>query len=280
MPIARLRFSVRTLLIAVTVVGSVLGMSIRFAPHVAFKLFGARATGIIPIPTQPLLATVPNERLVKCQVGPISFEMPKALSNSVTVNNGSGKSTLLQFRAGDRRILGQIVGRDALILPPRLVNFPEKAKLRWPRLRKEILAVQPSDFSWGMSHRELEWHQWLLSTRARLTAPIDSVEHFSRPDIDGILVWFPSHCEFQFGTCATVDEKWLGNISFIGISANDRDWIRHLCSTLAVNEDPESFNMHANAAIKAVITTAETAREGDPSPRSTDEREKELKALR
>lgn len=100
--------------------------------------------------------------------------------------------------------MGTLPQRDAQLLQQVIVDFPDKAKLTFPRLYKEVADVQSSDFSFGMSHRELRWHRWLLSTRSQKGIDIDPIEYLWRPDLEGNLVSFSSVRTFQW---ATIDCK-------------------------------------------------------------------------
>jgi hypothetical protein len=267
MRLPRFKFSIRTLLITVTVFGAILGLSIRFGPHVVWKLFTSpRAVLRVvphadppPIPSKRLVATAPddlvlpaNDRLVRCEIGPLSFEMPEAMTRPLVervLDDGH-----LQFHDGTRRILLQLPQPDDQFFQGQLTSFPDKAKLTYPRLHHEILAAQSSDFSWGMSHRELRWHQWLLSKRVQIFIPIESVEYLWRPDLEGNLLHLPPGPEFQW---ATVDLKWQGIINFRGISPEDLGWIRHLCTTLVINGDPGEFKGRSGDEIEAMIRITE-----------------------
>ena len=119
----RFRFSIRTLLVAVTVFAAALGLSIRFGPHVFYKLFSSpRAVlGVVPrwdpvpIPSKPLIATKTDEVLVKCEIGPLSFEMPETMSRSIVVHRGGLGGGYIQFD-GD--------GRSILLMPPLCSSLP------------------------------------------------------------------------------------------------------------------------------------------------------------
>lgn len=248
MRMPRFRFSIRSLLIALTVFAAVLALSIQWGPHVAWRTLHSRvSTGVTPLPSQSLVAIAPNEVLVACQVGPVSFELPETLSRSIQVKRGA----FLQFQDNGRSILLLLPSRDLRLLQEQIVDFPDKTKLTHPRLYKEIADAQSSDFSFGMSRRELAWHQWLLSTRSQIGINIDLIEYLWRPDLEGNLISFSTLQIFEW---STVDCQWEGKIYFRGMSEDDDDWIRHFCTTFTINGNLEVFKGRDDAAIESLIT--------------------------
>lgn len=262
----RFRFSVRALLITVTVFGAVLGLSIRFGPHVVWKLFRSPRAVLrvvphwdpAPIPSQPLVGRKPDEVLVSCQVGPLACEMPRAMSRSVAMHLAKGGGGYVHFVEDERSIMLFLPSAHDQFYEQQTVRFPDKAKLTFPRLEEEILSWDPNDFSWSMSHQELEWHQWLLQARTHKGILIEAVEYLWRPDVEGILLTYPSGHGFLW---ATTDCVWEGSIVFKGTTQDDLDWIRHLCATFAINGDPEIFHGRDEAEIKALISLTELDQE-------------------
>jgi len=56
----RIRFSLRTLLIGFGVLCAILAFSLRFGPHLYWRFAQTKiATGIVAIPTKPLVAPLP-----------------------------------------------------------------------------------------------------------------------------------------------------------------------------------------------------------------------------
>src|SRR6185503_7335472 len=134
-------------------------------------------------------------------------------------------------------------------LQEEIAEFPEKARLTFPRLQKEIYEAASSDFSFGMSRKELRWHEWLLEYRSP-DGGFDAIEYLWRPDLDGNLNWSGDACVFQW---TTIDGKWSGTIYFRDASPKEADWIRHVCTTLALTGDLVAFDHLADATIKSMI---------------------------
>ena len=247
----RLRFSLRTLLIAVAVLAALLGLSIRFGPHVVWKIAHHDiASGVVPIPSKPLIDALPHEDLITCSVGPLSLEFPNALAKNLIVHGGIG-GVFLQFHDDHRSLVLQLPKRA---FKKQIEGFPEKSTLSFPRLYKETADAQSSDFSFGMSHRELQWHIWLLRSRSMI-GDIDHVEFLWRPDLDGKLVSQRSVRTYQW---ATTDGKWEGTMYFKGFSSGEVEWIRHACSTFAIDGDPSVFEDRDDQAVESMVTLTQT----------------------
>ena len=253
----RFRFSIRTLLIAVTVLAAVLGLWLRFSPHVIFTLFpNPELARVPPGSYRPLVATPPGEQRVRFQAGPLSFELPESLARSVTtIDTGGGR--YFRFQADGRTVHVRVPWpqQDHKWLA---VRFPDRVRTTPPRILQQITAVRVSDFSWSMSAGELRWHEWLLSKRNRDGQPPD-MEFLWRTDLEGVLL-SPRERQSKF-EWATVDCQWSGDIFFVNMSADDHNWIRHLCATFTVNGDPNIFTRRNEEELKAMIRISEVQRQ-------------------
>ena len=223
-------FSMRTLFLTVTVAGLMIGFSVRFGPHILWKTVHRKASsGIVAVPTRPLIDVDPDEELVACRIGPISFEIPKSFTNKVDFEPSV---QALFFRDGDRKV---VLALPRLEMAPNLPEFSKKARLTSPRLLKEKWDAQSSDFSFSMSQRELKWHQWLLEGRsAGPNSFVRSVEFAWRPKLDCVLVLGDGGAQFQW---TTVDSQWRGTIDFPRPTKDILDWIRHLSVTFSIDGD-------------------------------------------
>ncbi len=247
----RFRFSVRTLLIAFTVLAALLGVSIRFGPHVVWRMaYSHISTGVVPIPSRPLIAAPPDEILVTCRIGPVSFMLPESLACAVEVHRGIGGAFLV-FYDNDRHMIVQLPQpEEGALLPAEIRAFPDKAQQTFPQTYREITAAQSSDFSFGMSRQELGWHALLLTRRALIGDDVDSIEYLSKPDVEGNLVAFRLRHIFQW---ATTDGQWQGDITFKGASPDDVDWMRQVCATFTIDGDLGVLQNRDDAAIQALI---------------------------
>jgi len=202
-----------------------------------------------------------NDNLVICNVGPVSFELPAKMANSVAVDRGIG-GVFLRFYEDDRSLFLQLPKRyRGALLQHEIDAFPEKSKMTFPRLLKEIDDGQSADFSFGMSHEELRWHKWVLTTRSQMSSDIDLVEYLWRPDLDGHLTSLYSYSAHTF-QWATTDRQWEGAMYFRCSSRDDMDWIRHVCTTFVIQGDPSVFDNRDNASIESMITFTPLAGRG------------------
>jgi hypothetical protein len=241
---------VSTLLIAFVVVAALLGLSIRFGPHVMWKTVHSDiSSGVAPMPSKPLVDVLPTDDLVMCKAGPVSFELPESMGKNVAVHRGIG-GVFLQFHDDDRSLSLELPQRDDGLLQFQIEDFPDKSKLTFPRLYKEIADAQSSDFSFGMSHRELRWHKWLLKNRSQISIEIGLIEFLWRPDLEGNLLSFSSVHTFQW---ATTDRQWEGTMYFKCSSRDDVDWIRHVCAKFDIEGDPNVFHNRDDATIVSMI---------------------------
>lgn len=254
----RIRFSIRALLIAISIVGGLLGLTIRFGPHLVYQLFSAPGAPLAvvprwkpnPIPSQPLLATRPEEPLVRCEVGSLACEMPRDLSQAFEVHLGKFGGGYVQFGDEQRRILLFLPAPQDSFYDLQATPVPHQAKLSFPRIEAEILSWDPADFSWSMSHQELRWHQWLLNERTHKGVQVEAVEYDWRSDLDGLLVTYPTGHGFLW---ATTDGRWEGSVVFQGTTRSDRDWIRQLCSTFKFDGDGKIFTGRSPDEVKSLV---------------------------
>ena len=240
-------FSMRALLVAVTVMAIAMALSVRFGPHVLWKtIYRKNSSGTISIPTQPLVDEDPNEELVGCRLGPIFFEIPRSFTDEVEFQAGK-----LHFRNGEEQVILALPGHANM---PNLAEFPEKAKLTQPQLFREVWDAQSSDFSFSMSVRELRWHQWML--RLRSPGPntfVSSAEFSWGTDLDGILGIGDHGATFQW---SSTDSKWDGTVYFPRPTEENLDWIRHLCATLSIDGDLSGLRRLTAAELKTQLRFA------------------------
>ena len=178
------------------------------------------------------------------------------MAADISVHRGLG-GAFLDLQNENCPVFVQLPNQGTSSLPSEVDDFSEKAKLTLPCLQREIVNAKPSDFSWRMSHRELRWHKWLLSTRPHFVSFVRSVECLSTSQLDGNLSMTPSTHVFQW---STVDSSWEGYIFFNKTAADDADWIRHLCSTFRINGDPNMLRDLDDAAIRELIVIREPVR--------------------
>lgn len=267
----RMQFSVRTLLIAFGIVGALLALSIRFGPHVIWKtLHSSTSSAVVPIPSNPLIDVAPDDDLITCHVGPISFELPTSMSNNIEVHGAIG-GAFVQFYDRDRSLVLRLPRPANSWLQQQITDIPDKSRLTFPRLYKEIMDAKSADFSFGMTHQELRWHTWLLANRALIGIDIELIEYVWRPDLEGNLLSQVSRRRARAGTgpaarpttirtfqWSTVDCKWEGTMIFKFSSPEDVDWIRHACATFAINGDPSVFQGRDDATIRSMVKMTES----------------------
>jgi hypothetical protein len=243
----RIRFSLRTLLIGFAVLCAVLALSLRFGPHLYWRFAQTKiATGVVAIPTKPLVAPPPAGDSVICRVGPFSFELPRSMSQTIDVVSGG-----VVFSDSQRQLRFPLPYADNRSLQNTIVGFPAKSSLSFPRLHTEVCEAQSSDFSFGMTNRELRWHQWLLTQRSHISIDLRLVEYAWRPELEGSLFTIGSAPRvFQW---ATVDGRWEGMIYFQDASQGNPDWIRRMCATFTVQGDPAVLWHRDEATIKSLI---------------------------
>ncbi len=255
----RLSFSLRSLLIAFAVLAASLGLSVHFGPCVMWKTLHSRiSSGVVPIPSKPLVASSPTDDLVTCTVGPVSFEVSEAMAKDVAVHRGIG-GVFLQFHDDRRSVSLELPQRADGLLQSEIEDFPEKSRRTFPRLYKEIADAQSSDCSFGTSPREFRWHKWLLTKRSLIGIDIDHIEYLWRPDLEGNLLFFSSAPVFQW---ATTDRRWQGTMYFRCSQPDDVDWIRHVCSTFVIKGDPSVFQNRDDAALESMVTLTQLGQDG------------------
>jgi len=155
------------------------------------------------------------------------------------------------FSDSQRKLRFPVPYPDNRSLQNTIIGFPAKSALSFPRLHKEVCEAQSSDFSFGMTNRELRWHQWLLTHRSHISIDLRLIEYAWRPDSEGILLTIGSAPRvFQW---ATVDGRWVGMIYFQDASQGNPDWIRRMCATFTVQGDPAVFSDRHDVAIKSLI---------------------------
>ena len=253
MRLPRFKWSVRSLLTAIAVLAAVLGLAIRFGPHIIWKtVHSDTANEVFPIPSRPLTDTQPDEELAICSVGPISFELPRVICSNLDVREGLFTS-YLSFHSSDRSLSVLLPRPDytSLSIQNEISEFAPDSRLTFPRLFKEIADAQSSDFSFGMTHRELRWHKWLLKNHP---GPIDvTIEYLWLDDLEGVLRTArtnPGRHVFQW---STVDCNWQGSIHFRSSTPDDRDWVRHVCATFAINGDPKVLQGRDDVELKSMV---------------------------
>jgi hypothetical protein len=175
---------------------------------------------------------IPND-WVKRQIGRVEFRLPPELANS-EIAPKRGASMFL-FRHGERAValsppeeldgLAGLFGAAARFsaTPSRVVTLPQ--------LRLACCRAKADDFRWSMTPDEVRRHTFCVATRK--VVGLDSirrVEFYSRPDLDGILMFENGRAHFSW---QCVDSMWIGDINFADKDFDhDLDWIRMVCRSV------------------------------------------------
>lgn len=245
----RFRFSLRTLFLAVTLFALVLGLSLRFGPHWYWRTVRANvALGKDPIPNKTLVPPQIDEPMVLCRLGPVSWEMPETLSRHFEINKGM--RYYITFQDNNRPFTIMLPDRAwGALTPDQRRAFPEKEDLTFTQLFREICNAQSSDFSYGMSLKDLRWHQLLLAYRSLVS--FESVEFLWRDDWEGSFGQMNSVRVFQWHT---TDGKWEGIFHFSrDPSPTGEDWMRHVCATFAIEGDLSAFEGMDENSLRAML---------------------------
>ena len=249
----RYRFSLRSLLIGLAAVCVVLGLSIRFGPHVLWKTIHSDiASGVDRIPSKPLISVLPDIPLVTCRFGPITFALPDSLSKNVEVGHILNHGKVVCFKDEHRDVTLQVPYRwEGYYSLPEIEDFPEQSNWTSPRLLKAICEAASSDFSFLMSQKELRWHKYLLNQRSLSSSDVKSIEYLLRQDVEATLTQSGTVWMFSW---STIDRKWSGNVLFHDRSNGKKDWIHHFCTTFILAGNMAIFEgLYDDRSIKSLI---------------------------
>ncbi len=251
----RFRFSIRTLIITVALLCLLLGISIRFGPHLLWKSTRSEAAnGVEAIPTRSLVDVRPVDKLVACNIGPITFEIPTELAETYEIHRGIG-GLFLNFydTKSDRQAVIEIpTTRDEETIIGDIGN-PAFSQLSFPRFHKMVVEEQSSDFSWFMTRAQLRDHIFLLEHRAAVLDDTSLLEYLWRTDLEATL----THSGVTTFQWTALDDKLSGTVHFTPSTPEDTDWIRHCCASFKVAGGPFQVGMLGDSEIKSLITITE-----------------------
>lgn len=228
------QFSLRTMLLAVAVFALLLGLLVRFGPHVWWR-FGPASTAsskVQPVPTGPMPAAETPDDWVRCRLGSLELELPPDLAKGFrTTGNDSGCAGF----KGDRRAmlisLPESSEEMVQFLKGPAAAFPELRELSPARLRLAMHEASWDDFRWTMSRQELASHTFLveLAVSARPKGT-QKVETLFRDDMEGLLMVAREHADFKW---YSTDRLAFGSIVFLlGSRDIDLSWVRPVCHSL------------------------------------------------
>ncbi len=252
----RVRFSLRTLLLAVAVLCLLLAVAVRFGPHIAWKIRSRSLPRVERIPTRPLVDRQPSEQLAVCRFGPIHCEVPIAFTRNLAIQRDWEKKVfLIILRDNDGKFRGaiQFPEKGEGYRPWDQTGCPVAANWSLQRIQKAMYDESSRNFSWFMSHRDLAQHAFLISLRSSFVSSDDDtpLEYEWRDDLDGTLVYSNSHATFSWSTTMS---KANGFARFNLHESDQDDWIRHFCRTFTVDADiPDYYAVDHPAEVLPVI---------------------------
>ena len=255
------RFSIRTLLVCIALVAMLLAAGIRFGAHFVWLAASSRLRSVESIPTATLVVPPIVEKFGRCEIGPISLDLPMSMHESFKVQRDPRNGSVnLRFTDSARTVLVNLTPiRDFAMFP--LTGFPDKTDHTHSQLYRQIATVKSSDFSFGMTAEELRWHEWLVTNR-QFMPDVESIEHVDKPEFEGNLLRFapPTGIAYNF-EWATTDGEWNGAVTFHDQTDNP-DWIRFAASTFAVSGDPSVFQNATDSEIESVIRSFASSKQG------------------
>ncbi|MDB2685581.1 hypothetical protein N9Y42_00015 [Mariniblastus sp.] len=249
-----MRISIRTLVIGVLLLCVLLGASIQFGSHLRWKITRSEiANGFEAIPTQPLVDVRPNEKLVTCSIGPLTFELPARLTETYEVPRGIGGKFLNFYDTTGRQVIVEIPTTQSAQVVIGDIGNPEFAQQSFPRFCKEVVEAQSSDFSWLMTKTQLRNHIFLLEHRAATSDDIVLLEYLWRDDLEATL----THSNFFTFQWTALDDRLSGTVHFTASSPGETDWIRHFCTSFRVDGDPLQISTLKDSEFKSMLTVTE-----------------------
>ena len=228
------QFSLRTMLLAVAVFALLLGLLVRFGPHLWWR-FGRPRTlcsKVHRVPTGPMPAAETPDDWVRCRFGSLELDLPPDLAKGFrTTPNASG---LACFQGDGRAMfidLPESSERMVQFLKAPAAAFPELRGLSPTELRLAMHEASWDDFRWSMSRQELAAHMFLVSfANVGYLENREKVQTLFRDDIEGLLDVAGRIAGFQW---YSTDGRAYGSISFVQKSGDiDLSWVRPACRSL------------------------------------------------
>ncbi len=226
------QFSLRTMLLAVAVFALLLGLLVRFGPHVWWR-FGRPRTvcsKVQRVPVSPMPAAETPEGWVRCRFGSLEVDLPPDLAKGFeTTRNDWGSAVFEDDTKAMFLRLPENGEEAARLFKEPAAAFPGLRQLSPAKLRLTMYEASWDDFHWSMSRQELASHMFLVSF-ANLIGSRDKVETLFRDDIEGLLEVTGRFADYQW--YSTDGSAW-GLITFVQKSGNiDLSWIRAACHSL------------------------------------------------
>ena len=228
------QFSLRTMLLAVAVFALVLGLLVRFGPHVWWRLGRPRTmcSKVHRVPTGPMPAAETPDDWVRCRFGSLELALPPDLAKGLRkTGNGLGCVVL---ETGTRAMFLHLPesSKDVVqFFEESTAASPELRQLSPTRLRLAMHQASWDDFRWSMSRQELASHMFLVSSASLYYFESrEKVETLFRGDIEGLLDVVGKVADFQW---YSTDGRAWGTINFVQKSGDvDLSWVRPVCHSM------------------------------------------------
>lgn len=255
---SRLRFSLRTIICFVTTVGAALGFMVWLGPHLKWVILERNiSANVDAIPSAPLNATSNSEEFIQCELGPCTFCIPAKMSKNVTVYGGKA----VVFSDRDRSLILSFPKHGNGYVEEEMARFPAQVNWTYPRLLKAICDSKSSDFSFAMSLRQLELHQWKLKQRKKRS--LTYLEYDWRSDIEGVLHDEAENIDVFYW--AKLDNSAQGSLIFKrnfldrADGVDDKSWIRRVCASFVVDSVPFKHNVDemSKSELKSLLRFSE-----------------------
>jgi len=228
------QFSLRTMLLAIAVFALLLGLLVRFGPHVWWR-FGRPRTvcsRVRRVPTGPMPAAETPDSWVRCRLGSLEVDLPPDLAKGFgTTPNASGVAC---FEGDGRAMLIHLPESSeemVRLLKAPAAAFPELRELSPTELRLAMYEASWDDFRWSMSRQEFAKHAFLVSFASlAYVENTQRVETLFRDDIEGLLVVAGRIGDFHW---YSTDGRAYGSISFVQTPGDiDLSWVRPVCHSV------------------------------------------------
>ncbi|HUT93443.1 MAG TPA: hypothetical protein VMY37_28525 [Thermoguttaceae bacterium] len=256
------QFSVRTLLLATSVIALALGLAFYLPVRLSWRFGKAnqRLTSVQPVAVRPMPETPVPEGWVRCRFGPLQFDVPPELAKEVRASSGRSPAICLYEDTDTslRRVgislptdlmddLSSRLARDNLSRAD--VAVPARGSgLSLIRLRLACYQASWDDFRWTMTEDEFRWHTW----RVRMSRYLRSfgsdgwVETIFRDDLEGLVHLRPNPSRDPRYVGSQASFQWQasggnvgGHISFTELTAKpDPGWVRAVCQSLKYSGEP------------------------------------------
>lgn len=214
------------------------------------------ASGIVAVPTRPLMDVLPEDKLVACSVGPIAFEIPLEVTSSYEVHRVIGGVCFVFYSKQNNR--------QAVIEIPTIrleetsigdIGNPTYSQLSFPKFHKMVVEEQSSDFSWFMTPARLRDHIFLLEYRAAISDDTSLLEYLWREDLEAVL----THSNVTTFSWTALDDQLSGMVIFSAANPSDTDWIQHFCATFEIDGNPLQIGQMEDSEIKSLVTLTEVS---------------------